>query len=46
MSAKPTSGALNPIQPGPQSWVAESRIYRTPSSIHNAIIQLLTYRYY
>ena len=32
MSAKPTSDALSPIEPGPQSQVAESRIYRTPSS--------------
>ena len=32
MGAKSTSGALNPIQPDPQGRLAESRIYRTPSS--------------
>ena len=39
MSAKPTSDALNPIQPGPQGRVAESRIYKTPSFNY-----ILTYR--
>ena len=35
MSAEPTSDALNPIQPGPQGRVAESRIYRTPSNFRH-----------